>query len=310
MKHHKILIMITIAFLTILLTGCGPTLEEKITEVQAKNMLTTTDVIDLLELEGVEVTPQKPTTEFRNKWPKAELYKVGGENLLLIQTFEGSFNERNSLVREMEWDIRTTYSPEAIQNILNAYKPDGGIYAPMSWYGGKNIVALYVNYYSAEALEKNGFEYGMDSLDIVKNVFQVDINGMRKNNYTAVGKNFAVTAYMDSYQTPYSYEEPYKGTQYDFYLESRIEIQFFDDVLEQYQGRDLEYKITGPEIGSRQTARTGHTDVKERLNITMKDENVIHVPHTGPIQYEVTVTIGDDITETLIVGTDGTDSSE
>ena len=63
MKHHKILIMITIAFLTILLTGCGPTLEEKITEVQAKNMLTTTDVIDLLELEGVEVTPQKPTTE-------------------------------------------------------------------------------------------------------------------------------------------------------------------------------------------------------------------------------------------------------
>ena len=305
MKRHKILTIITIALLMLLLTGCGPTLEERIAEVQAKNTITTADVVELLKLEGLDVKQQTPTAEFKNKWPDAEVYKVGGENLILIQTFEGSLNERNSFVREMEWDIRTTYSPEVIQNILNAYKPDGGIYAPMNWYGGKNIVALYVNYYSAEALEENDFEYGLDSRNSVKKVFRVDINDMRKNNYTTVGENFAVTAYMDSYQTPYSYDKPYKGTQYDFYLESEIELQFFDDVLEQYQGSDLEYKITGPKIGSRQSGQTGHTNVREQLTVTMKDENIIHVPHTGPIQYEVTVTIGDDITETLIVGSEG-----
>lgn len=309
MKPQKILTVIAIALLALLLTGCGPTLKEKIAEVQVSSTITTADVVELLELEGLEVKKQKPTEAFLEKWPDAEVYKVGGENLLLMQPFEGSLNNRYSLVRELEWDIRATYSYESYQEILNAYKPEVGIYAPGNWFGGKNIIALYVNYFSEDALNDKDFEYGSETRDAVKKVFRAGINNMQTEHYTKAGENFAVTAHMNFYQTPYSFEEPYKGTQYDVYLESEIEIQFFDEVLEKYSGKELQYKITGPQIGSKQSGSSGTTTVRQVVKKTEKDDYIIYKPHTGPIQYEVTVTIGDDITETLIVGREGTEAA-
>ncbi|MBE6113305.1 MAG: hypothetical protein E7195_09915 [Peptococcaceae bacterium] len=75
MKPGKVLTILTIALLALFLTGCGPTLEEKIAEVREKNNITTADVIDLLELEGVEVEKQKPGSDIHESWENVEIYK-------------------------------------------------------------------------------------------------------------------------------------------------------------------------------------------------------------------------------------------
>ena len=87
-------------------------------------------------------------------------------------------------------------------------------------------------------------------------------------------------------------------------------------MVKPYTGQEFSIRCKGPlegpfaDSGSRGISGTIDNALSFSLGASNENTGYGKEPYTGPIQYEVTVTIGDDITETLIVGTEATDSSE
>ena len=95
-----------------------------------------------------------------------------------------------------------------------------------------------------------------------------------------------------------------------------LEEKINEEMVKPYTGQEFSIRCKGPlegpfaSSGSRGISGTIDNELSFSLGATNAETGYGKEPYTGPIQYEVTVTIGDDITETLIVGTEGTDSSK
>lgn len=325
MKPRKVLTILTIALLALFLTGCGPTLEEKIAEVQAKNTITTSDIVDLLELEGVEVVKQKPGTDIHELWEGVEIYKLDGEGLLLLTTFDGyPWDADNHLYRlelgnRMDWMMEEKHMPEPIKAAVEKLKPDNIDY----WYGRiwtyKNMQAVYVPAIPErlEDMSSEDYQEHMDGyaekIEPVNRVFKEYLLNIQTEEYKADGEYFdaEITSYLS--EVPYEYND---RLMYTYLEDSKCLIQLNEERIKPYIGQEFSIRCKGPlegpfaSSGSRGISGTIDNELSFSLGASNAETGYGKEPYTGPIQYEVTVTIGDDITETLIVGTEGTDSSK
>lgn len=324
MKPGKVLTILTIALLALFLTGCGPTLEEKIAEVREKNNITTADVIDLLELEGVDAKPQRPGVTVNETWKNVAVYKLDGEHLLFIMQFDGAPWEREQKLSELglrnpwNWGWDKEGQNEEIKNAVKAFKPEPGNYYFGDYFGYKNILAIYVPYLPVE--EGMTSEEIKEKLDVaaattgkVKHVFLEDLMDMQTSEYTAIGQYFTakITSYLS--EVPYKYND---RLIYIYLADSKCLIELNEEMVKPYTGQEFSIRckgtLEGPfaSSGSRGISGTIDNELSFSLGASNAETGYGKEPYTGPIQYEVTVTIGDDITETLIVGTEGTDSSK
>ncbi|MBQ3508947.1 MAG: hypothetical protein IJA90_02845 [Peptococcaceae bacterium] len=325
MKPRKVLTILTIVLLALFLTGCGPTLEEKIAEVQAKNTITTSDIVDLLELEGVEVVKQKPGTDIHELWEGVEIYKLDGEGLLLLTTFDGyPWDADNHLYRlelgnRMDWMIEDKHMPEPIKAAVEKLKPDNIDY----WYGRiwtyKNMQAVYVPAIPErlEDMSSEDYQEHMDGyaekIEPVNRVFKEYLLNIQTEEYKADGEYFdaEITSYLS--EVPYEYND---RLIYIYLADSKCLIELNEEMVKPYTGQEFSIRCKGPlegpfaSSGSRGISGTIDNELSFSLGASNAETGYGKEPYTGPIQYEVTVTIGDDITETLIVGTEGTDSSK
>ena len=325
MKPRKVLTILTIVLLALFLTGCGPTLEEKIAEVQAKNTITTSDIVDLLELEGVEVVKQKPGTDIHELWEGVEIYKLDGEGLLLLTTFDGyPWDADNHLYRlelgnRMDWMIEDKHMPEPIKAAVEKLKPDNIDY----WYGRiwtyKNMQAVYVPAIPErlEDMSSEDYQEHMDGyaekIEPVNRVFKEYLLNIQTEEYKTSGEYFdtKITSYLS--EVPYEYND---RLIYIYLADSKCLIELNEEMVKPYTGQEFSIRCKGPlegpfaSSGSRGISGTIDNELSFSLGASNAETGYGKEPYTGPIQYEVTVTIGDDITETLIVGTEGTDSSK
>lgn len=330
MKRRKILTILTIALLTLLLTGCGPTLEEKIAEVQAKNTITTADVVELLELEGLDVKAQKPGAAINENWKNVAIYKVEGENLLILTQVGGKPWERNNKLRELELNDRWAWFGdgayaveenfvEPIKRVTEELKPETGYYTASRIFNYKNVLAVYVSYMpigDAKNMTKDEMLALYEKIEAnqkissrVQRLFWQGLCGMKIEEHTTSGNYADVTLHMRFYEQPYNHKE---RIMYEYFEQSDIFIELHDDIAEQYSEESIKIECRGPLAGP--IARGGsrgltvseiHSTRSFTLDASRENIGYGKESYTGPIQYEVTVTIGDDITETLIVGREG-----
>ena len=255
MKPRKVLTILTIALLALFLTGCGPTLEEKITEVQAKNTITTSDIVDLLELEGVEVVKQKPGTDIHELWEGVEIYKLDGEGLLLLTTFDGyPWDADNHLYRlelgnRMDWMMEEKHMPEPIKAAVEKLKPDNIDY----WYGRiwtyKNMQAVYVPAIPErlEGMSSEDYQEHMDGyaekIEPVNRVFKEYLLNIQTEEYKADGEYFdaEITSYLS--EVPYEYND---RLMYTYLEDSKCLIQLNEERIKPYIGQELSIRCKGP----------------------------------------------------------------
>ena len=325
MKPGKVLTILTIALLALFLTGCGPTLEEKIAEVREKNNITTADVIDLLELEGVEVEKQKPGSDIHESWENVEIYKLDGEHLLFLVEYNGYPWDKDNYLYDLNlgdgwaWMMDDTQN-EPVTNAKKMFKPDNMEY----WYSQrwmcKNMIAVYVpalsvipegTEVSAEVMKERQQQM-KQTTEPLKKVLNEYIRGVQTTEYTASGKYFDAHHTLHYAETPYEYND---RMMYEFYENSDILVSLHDDIAEQCSEEEIKIECRGPldsPFGEKTRGVGGTINNVWSYSLDASGANIGYgkESYTGPIQYEVTVTIGDDITETLIVGTEGTDSSK
>lgn len=332
MKPQKILTVIAIALLALLLTGCGPTLKEKIAEVQASSTITTADVVELLELEGMEVKPQKPGYAINENWKNVAIYKVEGENLLILTQFGGKPWERNQKLQELELNDRWAWfgfyaveesSVESIRRVTEQLKPETGYYSASRIFNYKNVIAVYVpckpigNEINMSEENKLAFYEQLETIQETTNhvcrVFWQDLCGMTIEEHTTAGKYMDVTLKVHFYGSPYEHKE---RVMYEFFEKSDVMIELHEDIAEQYSEEAVKIECRGPLEGPIARGGSRGLTVGEIYNtrsytLDASRENVGYgkEPYAGPIQYEVTLTIGDGITETLIVGSEGTEAA-
>lgn len=103
---------------------------------------------------------------------------------------------------------------------------------------------------------------------------------------------------------------------YEFFEKSDVMIELHEDIAEQYSEEAVKIECRGPLEGPIARGGSRGLTVGEIYNtrsytLDASRENVGYgkEPYAGPIQYEVTLTIGDGITETLIVGREGTEAA-
>lgn len=327
MKYQKILTLLTIALLALLLTGCGPTLEEKIAEVQASNTITTSDVVELLELEGVEVEKQKPGTDIHEMWEGVEIYKLDGENLLLLTTFDGYPWDRDNQLSRLElgnnwnWMSEEKDMPEPVKAAVKELKPDDMTYWMGKSWMYKNILALYVPALPTVPEDENqsyeAYTARMEQLTAtlkpVNRVFEEYLMNIQTEEYEADGEYFDVklTSYFS--EVPYEYNDRVIYTTWE---DADCLVELNEELVKPYTGQEIEIRCCGPLEGplasknERGLSTTLNNTLSFSLGSSSPHQGYGQEPYTGPIQYEVTVTIGDDITETLIVGREGAEAGE
>ena len=321
----RMLLLAMIILLALGLTGCGPTLDEKIAEVREKNTLNTSDVVELLELEGVEVKQQKAGAAIHEAWEGVNVYKLDGENLLFLTQFDGAPWERDNHLYELQlsdtwaWNLQKE-QPEPIRCAVQQLKPETGYYSMAKTFAYKNIIGLYIPYIPIDAQNpptQEEMQAVIDRVTETKNnvyrTFWKDMLDMEIVTYTADGQYFSteVTSYFG--QVPYTYND---RLMYEYLETSKCLIELHEDVAQQYQEETITISFGGPLEGpfTKSGSQNLRTSVNKTLSYSMNAsrENIGYgkEPYTGPIQYEVTVTIGDTISETLIVGREGAEAAE
>ncbi|GEM_PF-1687487 len=316
MKQKQFMAVMLVCLLMLLLTGCGQsmTLEEKVAEVQGKNEITTQDVVQLMKLEGLSVEKQKVSAEFAELCPDTEVYKVNGDNLLLMKATEATLNDRREVFEELGWyNIAKYYDTteetlSLLKQLEKDYQPEDGTYQFGITGSVKNIVVYQVPVVNeTKAVEEQIKEYTVIT-ETIRKVLQEDIKGMQTYHPATVGKDIQVLATIHTYQMPYTTG---KITQYDYYLSTDFELRLSDEVMEKYKGQEFRAEVKGPlehlhYLSNGSTGCTGNLDEVNDNTISMElgnNSEVSYEVYTGPIQYEVTFSVGD-ISETLIVGVD------
>ena len=309
-------IIIAVLATIFLLSGCGEvTLEEKVAKVQKANTITTQDVIDLMELEGLEVKEVDTDATFNENWPNAVLVQVNDTHYVALKNFEENLWDLKSLRRKIGWQgsfgssFDENNAVRYISQYYNLYP--AGIYVYSSEYTAKNIVALVLPLYPDNMAELSPEEqYAvMDKLNEVskrlQRVFYSDINAMIQEEILLETENFTISGTLSYYATGIVDKlAEREWTYYDARTWLNCDIVCSDAFMEQYKG--MEYKV---EVGRPDNWRNSHGNMSsggileaEHRGIDLPSCNTEDVlwsePEGKPI-YTLTITIGDNFIETI-----------
>ncbi len=314
------MIGLTVIFTMLLLSGCGEmTLEEKAAKVQKANTITTQDVIDLMELEGLQVETVTPSDTFRNQWPNGVLVKVNGKHYLAMQSFDENLYQREKVLNDIGWDNNffniIGESKDEVPNVLVVVGRDHINYDDGRWvyattFYGKNIVAYMIYDYSEvyTAATQEEMLKVTEEINAVKDpvsrVFYKDINQLITEEIAVESENFKITGTLSYYQTGVTDEQAKREiTYYDAKTWFQGEIVCSDAVWEQYQGEAYEVTLERPdewEYGSGK-AMIGSTLEYEDKKMDIPNgttEEILWSEAQGAPIYVLTIQIGD-ITETF-----------
>jgi len=324
-KTYKkgIAVFAAVLILAVGISGClqvgdeSAALSAKIADVRQANTITTQDVVDLMELEGLEVSKVLPSSEFKKYWPNGKLLKVNTAHYVALQSFDENINQREYTMSKTgwktAWSMQSDKAPTVVQQIGKDYlgMNDGDWITSHEFYG-KNIVAFVVYAFPEDAAEMTQEEVQaeLDKIDIVteglKRVFYNDINNLVSEKVAAESDNFQITGTVHYYQTGVVDEQsPNKWTYYDARTWLECDIIFSDTIWQQYQGVEYEVRIPDPEdwtYGSRlRTTRSVIEGADKKVPIPNEKTNeILRKAAEGTPIYELTITIGDgDIEETL-----------
>ncbi len=310
MKKFRMFAMLMM--LTLLLSGCGPTLEEKIADVQASNAITTADVADLLELREYTVEKQTPSDAWMEQWPDIEIYKINGENILLMQaTKDVHVYVRDELVKELKWDGIVDREVPILDQLKTDFPLETGHYGMSHAIEAKNIIACYVPYraYDLSVLESGNEEEKAQAYDIQKessaladmvgSVFSQDINGMQVINRDIKGENFDAQAIILYYQVPLEVDG---NTTYDVFASILPSVTVHEDVWRQHYQQEMTVTVENTDgMIDTMDSITQHFVLDEpnhTITDMMTSEEIVGPKPLEQLNYQVTVTIGD-MTETL-----------
>lgn len=295
------------------LSACGTmTLEEKVEKVQKANTITIQDVIDLMELEGLEVEKLSPDSAFETWWPNGELLKINGTHYLALQSFEENLYEREIVIRDTGWyyDRKSQVDVDGKENVSVSswigkeylgYEDELEI-AAKEFYG-KNIVAIVVYDFPISTMSEEETQRAIDCIDTVADslhrVFDDDINHMFTEKVVTENEKFKVALTLQYYQTGVTDKKSAKGkTYYDMYTRLNGKIVCSDSILEQYQGEEC-YIIVEPsnEWSGRLKNSTMHTVLddtcKEILIPNVTTEAILLEAAEGMPSYQLTIKVGD-----------------
>lgn len=312
MKHkHNIIVLLAGILLVILLGGCGQNLEQKIAAVQEKNEITVQDVADLVQLEGLDIKKQTPSAEFAEKWPDTVIYKMAGENLLLMQSFAEDFWSRERTLNNIGWNGRGYWgledAAEVVKQAAADCQPESGQFLISKFYSGKNIVAWYAVYSAENVPNEEDMKTIAASSEIVERVFRADINGLKTEQLEKGGENYVTTAVLDYYRTPFTIGN---ATMYDFYMNVQFTVQLSDTFVEQYQGQEVTLEVEGlkGEGYYNSHMKASHQTKLDATTSTLscslgKWQKLIGAGYEEPYQFEVTVSAGD-FSESMLIASD------
>ena len=303
--------------LSMVLVGCGEvTLEEKTAKVQKANTIAVQDVIDLMELEGLEVTKLATDAELEKRWSDAVLLKVNENHYVALKSFEENLHNRKSVMREIGWQGgfgRTNSYPgeslSAVEYIGYEYIGyDTKQWIPSAEYCGKNIVALALPVYPENVAELSEEEqYALleeisETSSGIQRVFYNDINGMITETIAMSSDNFTVEAVLYYYATG-MIDESSKGkpVYYDARTWLKGSITVSDAIMEQYEGEQYKLKLEHPEgwkYGGGFVSTSSDLDKEDNqleFPNTQTAEIIGQAPEGAPV-YKLTI---GDITETF-----------
>ncbi len=314
MKKFRMFMMF--AMLMMLLAGCGQTQDEKITEVQAANAITTADVVDLLEYRDLTVEKQTPSDAWMKQWPDIEIYKINGENLLLMQATEGlHLYQRDKLVQDLKW--RSGYlvfgveETALLNQLMKDYPLETGFYAQNVNWEAKNVIACYVPYYDSAHPEELDWENEDVRLtwqavaedvgalrDEVKAVFYEDINDLDTVENTVEGEKFDLAVNASYYLMPFEVDG---NTTYDVYYDLDTCVTLHEEEAALFEGQEVlgEVRCIAPPA----TAATKGMSVGGSFEELLADDNQMTFGIddrfiAGPqpqeqLEFQVIITVGD-----------------
>ncbi len=307
-------------FATMLLSGCGEmTLEEKVAKVQKANTITTQDVIDLMELEGLQVETVTPSDTFRNQWPNGVLVKVNGKHYLAMQSFDENLYQREKVLDDTGWDNnffnRVGDQTDEVSNVLVVVGKDHINYDDGQWvhattFYGKNIVAYLIYDYSEvyDAATSEEMLKVTEEIDAVKDpvsrVFYKDINQLITEEIAVESENFNITGTLSYYQTGVTDEQAERErTYYDAKTWFQGTLVCSDAIWEQYQGEEYEVTLERPDEWAYGSGKTIHRSTLEYEDKKMgipngTTEEILWSAAKGTPIYVLTIQIGD-IVETF-----------
>ncbi len=313
MKKFRMFVMLMM--LTLLLSGCGQTQEEKIAEVQEADAITTADVVELLEYRDLTVEKQTPSDAWMEQWPEIEIYKIDGEGLLLMQATEGMpLYQRDKLVQELDWAFwgyrYDSTESAALNQLLTDFVPETGFYAYSHAWEAKNIIACYVPYFDMEQPEEGDVQTEEEQLaaiemikeitassNRVKAVFYEDINGMEVKDSRAEGQHFTLNPQISYFQVPFEVDGK---TTYDLFYEVQARVTLHEDAAEQWRGQDAKVEIQHEKAGIGATKRAGTSGTFEELfegdreyAAVIDDRFIVGPQPQEMLEFQVIVTVGD-----------------
>lgn len=288
--------------LVLFLGGCGNSLESKVAAVQKANTITVEDVVSLLELEGLTLEKQQPNEAFAAQWPDTMVYRVDGVHLLLLQSFAEDLQSREKRLQEIGWYGNERFSrPEdvaVVQQAIAQFQPAEESYLWQILYQGKNIVAWYVMFGETDEPTQEEMDAVSQTNDVVRRVFQSDINNMQTETFTETTEHFTVQLTIESYQTPLTVEE---RTLYDAYLSGSVVVQMDDASFAQYEEQPYVITVEGWQKGRSRTRRSD-TLLSNRISMQIEREHEVYWGlQEQSVRYQVTITVGD-LTETVEIG--------
>lgn len=321
MKQKGLIGLVLVCLLVLLLTGCGQTVESKAAYVQEQNEIAVNDVVQLLTLEGLQVDRMEPSGAFAAQFPGVQICRINGDNLLLLKATTGSLYDRNHELASSDWEFYW-YDQEKPSAMLEQVQKDYGLeekkYYSGRGYGAKNIIAGYFTCIAPEFLQETVTKEMQEEkvkevtavTDKVSRVFDYDINGMQEYAVTAEGNYFSVEGTLYYYQTPYTAG---KSTMYDMSTDIHYTATVKDEIFTKYQGQDMTLRISqiagmaGKSAGSRELQTLLD---KKSLTGNLNDcSDITGQKYAGPIQYEVTFSVGD-ISETVTIGVEEAATAE
>ena len=142
----KLWITTMAVLLLVVLSGCGGdmTLEDKIAEVQKKAEISTEDVLELMQLDGMDYEVIEPSEAFHKNWPDVTICKMGDTHYLLLSSFVMG-EQRTAAKNECGWWYMAPL-PETDKNvpfILDQLEQDFALadidVVHVGYWDGKNI---------------------------------------------------------------------------------------------------------------------------------------------------------------------------
>ena len=169
------------------LSGCGRdmTLEDKIAEVQKKAEISTEDVLELMQLDGMDYEVMEPSEAFSENWPDVTICKIGDTHYLLLSSFVMG-EQRTAAKNECGWWRMAPLSESAknVPFILEQLEQDFALedidVVHVGDWDGKNIAGQLIPVIRQDMTDEDWDVLNERHLEInsaMERIFNQNING-------------------------------------------------------------------------------------------------------------------------------------